>query len=420
MGYEQGMDDLEEYPVEIRIRILAAQVKAAANLTAWCFIPGEELVYSTSVQEKEFLAFFRLGGCMDFINQNQEGWNRPVILSDSIGLVWLAEHAIRDGVPMMLIIVGPMFLSKTSVKYIEAALRDKVPSVQMQRQMMRTLAGVPVLASSSMYQYGKLLHFSLTSRRIRTQDFILQNDRTREIVQEEETGQVFKGHDSDRIVMEEKLLLQAVKDGNLNYKEMLDREWCYPMESFCGTGDSLRDGKNTVLIFIALCSRAAMDGGLSAKMAKEIETRYLSETEDCRKITELKTVMGRMMDEFVRKVRESQENPLISRAIQECCDYIRSNVQQPLTVEEIAAELGYTTYYFTKKFYREMGIRVTDFIKQTRVEYAKIELITTKKSIQDISDSLQFSTRNYFSKVFRDMVGMTPAAYREKTGKDGK
>lgn len=64
-----------------------------------------------------------------------------------------------------------------------------------------------------------------------------------------------------------------------------------------------------------------------------------------------------------------------------------------------------------------MGIKVTDYIKQARIEYAKIALLTTKKSIQEISDSLQFGTRNYFSKVFHEIVGMTPAAYREKVGR---
>lgn len=37
MGYQEGMDDLEEYPVGVRIRILAAQVNEAADLTTWCF-----------------------------------------------------------------------------------------------------------------------------------------------------------------------------------------------------------------------------------------------------------------------------------------------------------------------------------------------------------------------------------------------
>lgn len=79
-----------------------------------------------------------------------------------------------------------------------------------------------------------------------------------------------------------------------------------------------------------------------------------------------------------------------------------------------------SAYYFIRKFYKEMGIKVSDYIKQARIEYAKVVLVTSKKSIQEISDLLQFGTRNYFSKVFHEVVGMMPAAYREKTGSKGE
>lgn len=45
MSYEQGMDDLEEYPIGIRVRILAAQVKASANLTTWVFLNKGEMFF---------------------------------------------------------------------------------------------------------------------------------------------------------------------------------------------------------------------------------------------------------------------------------------------------------------------------------------------------------------------------------------
>ena len=173
-------------------------------------------------------------------------------------------------------------------------------------------------------------------------------------------------------------------------------------------------------ILTALVSRAAMDGGLAVNTAKEMELSYIREAEACGTITELKTVMNQMLDDFVHKVRECNANPLISRTIQESCDYIRANVLKPLTVEEIAKEMGYTTYYFTKKFYKEMGVKVTDYIKEARVHYAKIALLTTRKSIEEISESLHFGSRNYFSKVFRSIVGVTPAAYRENVGKELK
>lgn len=93
MGYQEGMDDLEEYPVSVRVRILAAQVKASANLATWTFINGGTMFFSTCVHEKEFLSFLKLGKCLDFLYEEKGIWERPVILSDPLGMVWLAENA---------------------------------------------------------------------------------------------------------------------------------------------------------------------------------------------------------------------------------------------------------------------------------------------------------------------------------------
>lgn len=99
--------------------------------------------------------------------------------------------------------------------------------------MMRTLANVPVISTASMYQYGKMLHFTLTSRRIQSSDFVYQNDRTKELVREEETEVPFFYHDSDRTAKGEKIMLQAVTDGNLNYKEIMEKEMVYCGISAC-------------------------------------------------------------------------------------------------------------------------------------------------------------------------------------------
>ena len=52
-----------------------------------------EMFFSTCVHEKEFLSFLKLGKCLDFLYESKEEWDRPVILSDPLGMVWLAESA---------------------------------------------------------------------------------------------------------------------------------------------------------------------------------------------------------------------------------------------------------------------------------------------------------------------------------------
>ena len=76
--------------------------------------------------------------------------------------------------------------------------------------------------------------------------------------------------------------------------------------------------------------------------------------------------------------------------------------------------MGYSVTYFTRRFREETGFGISDYVKAARVERAKILLETTQSSVQDISDKLGFTTRNYFTKCFRDVTGMTPVEYRGK------
>ena len=81
----------------------------------------------------------------------------------------------------------------------------------------------------------------------------------------------------------------------------------------------------------------------------------------------------------------------------------------------IKADLtGYTEYYLTEKFKKETGYTITNYAKFVKVERAKMLLETTNDSMQEIADALAFSSRNYFTKVFTEVAGMSPTEYRKK------
>lgn len=404
-----------EYPVEQKIRIMAGQLYAAAEIGMWCFGEEQHLYYSTCPNEKEFLSFLKLDGCLDFAYSKENGWDKPVILSDSMGLVWIAEHVYKDNSPDIFMIIGPMFLSKTSVNHIEGYLETREPSLYERRQKMRILAEVPILLLSMVKQYAAMLHYILQDEMIQSVDFYYQNNELNEKFNESTTS--YMNIDPDRSTSGEKQLLKAIKDGNINYRDIIDQEVNFEGGFISDTGNAIRDGKNTLLVFNALCSRAGIEGGLPSKIAKNMEMKNTGNIEKCNTISQLININLKMIDDYIYAVRECQKNPQVSKTTQECCDYIRANVKNIIDIDDIARNLGYTTYYFSKKFHSEIGIRITDYIKQVRIEYAKIALISTNKSIQEISDSLQFGTRNYFSKVFHDIVGVTPAAYRENMGR---
>lgn len=404
-----------EVAVEEKIRIFAGQLYAASGIGMWCFSKERRLFYSTSSNQQEFLAFLELSDCWDYIFQREEGWEKPLILSDSLHMVWIAHDVVSEAGRNYLLLLGPVFPSKVSIRHIHAALEKRESSVQMQRQLLRILSEVPVQSMEVLRQYARMLHYSITEEMILADEIYIQESEPqipqKELQWEEKREEMIS---ADRMQQTERILLNAVKEGNPDYKKMM-REVLKGNSAYLSeTGDALRDGKNTLLMFGVLCNRAAIEGGLSVHLAREMERQKVQEIENCTTVVQLIKVHEKMVDDYIGQVRSVQGHAQISKVILDACGYIKAHVLESPGMEEIAAAVGYTPYYFSKKFYREMGIRVTDYIKMARVEHAKILLLTSRKSIQEISDMLHFGTRSYFGKVFQEIVGISPVAYREQ------
>lgn len=209
--------------------------------------------------------------------------------------------------------------------------------------------------------------------------------------------------------------MKSVRDGDKNYKKTFDEingldymPKGYDMDS-CARKD-----KNMMIILAFMCSQAAVEGGLPPQTATALEEYYVKRVEVMETITELRQLNDTMLQDFTSHVSEYKKMEGISPQIRECCAYIKANFMKDLTLKNIAKAMGYTEYYLSRKFQQEMGIRLLDYIKNVRLEYAKVWLISTDKSIQDISEQLRFGTRNYFTRVFKEKTGKTPAAYREE------
>lgn len=90
------------------------------------------------------------------------------------------------------------------------------------------------------------------------------------------------------------------------------------------------------------------------------------------------------------------------------------HLEESLNLKGLADRVGYTEYYLPRKFKQEMNVNVSDYIRQTRVERAKVLLTTTNLPIAEIAERLRFSSSSHFSDSFRKLTGMLPQAYRRE------
>lgn len=102
----------------------------------------------------------------------------------------------------------------------------------------------------------------------------------------------------------------------------------------------------------------------------------------------------------------------ISR-INKAFDYIDSNIEKPMTLEEIAAVANFSKFHFNRIFQSIVGEPPFKFILRVRLEKAASQILTNKNdSISNIAFKLGFSDISVFSRNFKSQFNVSATQYR--------
>lgn len=126
----------------------------------------------------------------------------------------------------------------------------------------------------------------------------------------------------------------------------------------------------------------------------------------------LKELLIRLMQTQARSMVEKNIVKNKSR-IGFAVDYIKKNLHQKLSIDSIAKMAYVSKSNFFKMFKDELGTSPNEFILQERINRAK-ELLASQNSIKETAYQTGFSDANYFTRVFKQLVGVTPKSYQDK------
>ena len=94
--------------------------------------------------------------------------------------------------------------------------------------------------------------------------------------------------------------------------------------------------------------------------------------------------------------------------------YIDAHLSDELRLEEVAAHVYLSPYYFSKLFKKYQGIGFNAWVNHQRMANAKELLRHSDWSIASIARNLGFSQTSYFCKVFRQTYQVTPQVFRQQ------
>lgn len=154
--------------------------------------------------------------------------------------------------------------------------------------------------------------------------------------------------------------------------------------------------------------------GVDIDNAKAKEAYFATPVISQRKLDSVSSLLTIFADHLSMKSNQiavqsaNAEPPVITKAKQ----FIRDHHTQDLSLGQVAAAVHTSIFYFCKLFRKVTGSTFTEFVSRTRVEKAKNLLLNPNLRISQIAYEVGFQSLTHFNRVFKNVVGESPTAYR--------
>lgn len=92
----------------------------------------------------------------------------------------------------------------------------------------------------------------------------------------------------------------------------------------------------------------------------------------------------------------------------------RRAFRSPITIKEIASQLGLSNVQFSRRFAQAVGIPPVEYLSSLRMRKARNYLLETDRTIEDIANLVGYQNGFYFSRMFKQKVGINPSEFRKR------
>lgn len=137
--------------------------------------------------------------------------------------------------------------------------------------------------------------------------------------------------------------------------------------------------------------------------------------ETLRRNADCSNVLGELLS-ALPYIRNAQITPDITadkqcHAVRLALEYVGSNYQRRITIEDVAKHCGYSHFYIMKLFVRFTGLSCVEYANRFRLALAE-RMLTQSIKIKDIAAATGFENVSYFNRSFLRLYGKTPAEAR--------
>ena len=398
---------------EIRLQALREFTDCFYHVWSWKLDRFFNVVQSDCPHESLFRSVFLRDGRRDAIEAHMDTNNLPICCTVSSTLSWVMAFETESEEIIAIHIKGPFFTGNpdregNASQYLSMQLTKDVEDT-----LWEAMKQLPLLSASATTRLAQMLHYCVRGDMVEPGQIAYFACRPKQVIPK---GQVEKDQftrTSGRWNMEQELL-EKIRRGDLRAGEVLARANPATTIVMLNDAESLDNQRLNVHLLLTLISRAAVEGGLPQQTSFSLCSAYRKRLNRCQSTAEIAMTSNELVNEYASRVHKMKQFASCSSQIRLCCEYIDTHPGEKLTLELLADKAGYTPYHLSRKFKQEMKCSIIDYIQQSKLDRAKFLLVSTQTTLDEISDSLGFGTRSYFTSVFKKHTGQTPSDYRRE------
>lgn len=174
---------------------------------------------------------------------------------------------------------------------------------------------------------------------------------------------------------------------------------------------TLYQQKNKMIVLNTLLRKAIEPSKVHPYYIDAISSKYSRIIEEANEVpNEMMWQMTRDYCAYVRRYSLKEYSP----AVQKVMNYVNLNVAEPLALKSLAAMCFISPSYLSALFKQETGSTLIDYINTQRVNRAAQLLVQNNHTIAAVAEEVGILDVNYFTKIFKKTLGVTPTRYRRE------
>lgn len=344
-------------------------------------------------------------------------FKEPYIFRCPSGLMEFAAPIIVDGEHVGTIICGQVLMwEPEDFFWIELREMNKDLNVDYEElfqsvKELPTLSGHQVQAASYLlylvtdyitnagwknYQQAKAVEVS--------QSLLYEEIKNRKNLEKQ-----FKIKNNDNLQIKENIIIEAflnINEGNEDLFQKLIATFRFESQY------NIPVFRMRCVELIILVTRALEKIGTSIKNFAQFADEALTQLYSAENEEDMILIVNSLIDNFIKIVRNKNDITM-NINVRAMISFIDENYQKSLSLENIAENAELSSSYASRLFKKSMGMSITDYIIQVRLENAKKYLINPHYQIEEIASKVGYDDSSYFTKIFRKYEGITPSQFRK-------